>query len=334
MAECSSGYYLGIDAGNSKTHALIADSHGQAVGLYTAGPGNWENIGLEGARAVYQEALDGALAKAGLRRADLCAAGYGLAGYDFPSDDARLRPVVESLGVPGPCFLDNDSLIGLRAGTSKPYGVVCISGSGSTKAGRNRRGETFRTWGLAASMGDWGGGGDIAQAAIGAVACAAKGIEPPTALTEPILQHFGAPDVTALLEKLTRAHEYRIDFVPLVFEVAAAGDAVARSILVRAGRDLARSTNAVIRALGMADEAFELVLAGSVFKATYPLLVDTLSAEVRVVAPRVQIVRLTTPPVVGAVLLAMEAAGLTPDDSVRLRLQATVQARLGQPVAS
>lgn len=332
MADGFSGYYLGIDAGNSKTHALIADSRGQAVGLYTAGPGNWESIGLDGARAVYQQALDGALAEAGLRRADLCAAGYGLAGYDFPSDDARLRPVVESLGVPGPCFLDNDSLIGLRAGTSKPYGVVCISGSGSTKAGRNRRGETFRTWGLAASMGDWGGGGDIAQAAIGAVACAAKGIEPPTALTEPILQHFGAPDVTALMEKLTRAHEYRIDFVPLVFEVAAAGDAAARSILIRAGRDLARSTNAVIRALDMADEEFELVLAGSVFKATYPLMVDTLSADVRAVAPRVQIVRLTTPPVVGAVLLAMEAADLTPDDSVRLRLQATVQARLGQTV--
>jgi len=327
----ANGYYLGIDAGNSKTHALIADWRGQAVGLYTAGPGNWESIGLDGAQVVYREALDAVLAEAGLSRADLGAAGYGLAGYDFPSDDARLRPVVESLGVPGPYFLDNDSLIGLRAGTSKPYGVVCISGSGSTKAGRNRRGETFRTWGLAASMGDWGGG-DIAQAAIGAVACAAKGIEPPTALTGPILRHFDVPDVTALLEKLTRAHEYRIDFVPLVFEAAAAGDAAARNILIRAGHDLARSTNAVICALGMADEEFELVLAGSVFKATYPLLVDTLSADVRAVAPRAQIVRLTAPPVVGAVLLAMEAAGLTPDDSVRLRLQAAVQARLGQTV--
>ncbi len=321
-------YFLGIDAGSSKTHALVADASGRVVGLGHAGPGNWEGVGLEGAREAYERAVIMALRSAGMTHSRITAAGYGLAGYDFPSDDRRLRPIVQSLGLPGPFFLDNDSFIALRAGASRPYGVVCIAGSGSTKAGRNRQGQTFRTWGVGAS--DWGGGGDICRAATDAVARAYKGIEPPTALTGPLLAHFGAPDVPTLMEWLTRDGVFRIDFTPLVFEVAASGDPAARGILLRAGHELAKGTNAVIRALGMAGEPFELVLAGGVFQAAYPLLRETLEADVRAVAPQVEVVCLTAPPVVGAVLLAMEAAGLRPADDVRRRLIAGARARLSE----
>ncbi|NWG14891.1 MAG: ATPase, partial [Acidobacteria bacterium] len=208
-------YYLGLDAGASKTHALIADADGHIVGVGLSGPGNWEGVGLDGARAAYAQALEAALADAGIGRAPIAAAGYGLAGYDFPSDDGRLRPVIESLGVPGPYFLDNDTLIALRAGTSQPYGVVCIAGSGSTKAGRNRHGQVFRSWGVGDEMGDWGGGGDICRAAVGSVARAFKGIDPPTALTGPLLAHFGVPDVTTLVERIARQGDHRIDFAAL-----------------------------------------------------------------------------------------------------------------------
>jgi len=322
-------HYFGIDAGNSKTQGLIADSEGRVLALINAGGGNWEGIGLEGARAVYADVLARALAAAGLRREQIAAAGYGLAGYDFPSDDARLRPVIESLGVPGPFFLENDTLIALRAGTSRPYGVVCISGAGSTKAGRNRAGRTFRTWGMSPDCGDWGGGGYLCGQALAAVARAAKGISAPTALTPVVLAHYGAADVPDLMEMIGRSRVYRTDYTPLIFEVAAAGDPVATEILLRGGQKLALGINAVIRALDMQNEIFELVLAGGVFRAEYPLLRDALVAGVRALAPHVEIVRLTAPPVVGAVLLAMDEDGQPPDEAIRQRLIAEVQARLG-----
>ena len=37
-------YYLGVDVGGTKTHALIADEAGQALGFATGGPGNWEAV--------------------------------------------------------------------------------------------------------------------------------------------------------------------------------------------------------------------------------------------------------------------------------------------------
>jgi len=321
-------YYLGLDIGASKTHALIVDAAGGIIGAGSGGPGNWEGVGLDGARQSWVAALEAALADGGIGRDRLCAAAYGAAGYDLPSDDGRLRPLVKSLGVPGPFFLDNDSFIALRAGTSRPYGVVCIAGSGSTKAGRNRQGETFRTWGLSGEMGDWGGGGDICYAAIGAVARAHKSIDPPTALTGLLLAHFGLPNVDALVESQIRDCVYRIDFTHLVFQAAADGDTAARTILVRSARALAEATNAVIRGLGMAGESFELVLAGGVFRGEYPLLRDTLTEAVRAVAPGVTVVRLTAPPVVGAALLAMEMAGLAPDENVRHTLIAGAEATL------
>ncbi len=323
-------YYFGIDAGNSKTHGLIADEIGHVLAMQATGGGNWEGIGLDAAGREYQGLLDATLAEAGLDISQLGAAGYGLAGLDFPSDHERLRPVVEALHVPGPFFLENDTLIALRAGTTRPYGVVCIAGAGSTKAGRNRAGRVFRTWGLAANMGDWGGGGYICREALGVVGCAAKGIAPETALTAPILAHYGVSDTTALIEQITREGDYRIDFAPLVFEIARQGDPAAIEILLDAGHGLARGINAVIRGLDMEDEAFDLVLAGGTFKAKFPLLRDTLAADVRAVAPQVEIIRLTAPPVVGAALMAMDEDGLPAEESVRLRLIREVDERLGQ----
>jgi N-acetylglucosamine kinase-like BadF-type ATPase len=42
------GYFLGVDAGGTKTHALITDETGMAIGFGQAGPGNWESVGYEG----------------------------------------------------------------------------------------------------------------------------------------------------------------------------------------------------------------------------------------------------------------------------------------------
>ncbi len=48
--------YLGIDVGGSKTHALISDAHGNALGFGETGPGNHESVGYDGLVAAMQEA--------------------------------------------------------------------------------------------------------------------------------------------------------------------------------------------------------------------------------------------------------------------------------------
>jgi hypothetical protein len=46
-------YYLGLDIGSSKTHALIADESGQTVGAGLSGPGNHQTVLRESPKMTY-----------------------------------------------------------------------------------------------------------------------------------------------------------------------------------------------------------------------------------------------------------------------------------------
>jgi N-acetylglucosamine kinase-like BadF-type ATPase len=324
-------FFLGIDAGATKTQALIADEHGHIVGNGMAGSGNWESVGLEGAYTALAQATAAALTQAGLQAADLSAAGYTLAGLDWPSDEGRLNPIVQRLGIPGPYTLVNDTYAALRAGSRDGCGVAVIVGTGSTMVGRNRRGEGFRTFGLGYVWGDFQGGSGLVWEATRAIGHAYFGRGPQTALTERFLREYGMSDVIELVEYFSRTLQAGPPgrLAPLVFEVAEQGDPVARAIIRAAGDDIGRTAAAVARRLDLATESFDLVLAGGVFRSGSVLLVEAIFAPVREYAPLMRPVVLQAPPGIGSVLLAMDAFGLPPDPTVGERLAR--EARSGAP---
>ena len=77
--------------------------------------------------------------------------------------------------------------------------------------------------------------------------------------------------------------------LPLVDEAAGAGDGVARQILLEAGCELGQAACAVIRGLGMEQDAFEVVLAGGAFQ-TRHLLRDAVDETVHALAPRAALI--------------------------------------------
>jgi N-acetylglucosamine kinase-like BadF-type ATPase len=327
--------YLGFDAGGTKTHALIADQAGHVRGVGCAGPGNWEIVGLEGTYRALAQALDEALAGTGLDVADLCAAGYGMAGLDWPSDEERLAPVIQRLGVAGPGVLVNDAFAALRAGSRDGCGVAVVASTGTTIAGRNHRGERFRTFGHSAKWGDFGCAVHVVWLATRAVGHAYFGRGRPTALTGRFIELYHVGDISQLVEKISRGRAEPPDgrLASLVFEVAAEGDAVAQQIVRCVGRELGKNAVAVADSLGLVDRAFDLVMAGGLFRSGSGLLLDALLEPVRARAPLVRPVSLRAAPVVGSALLAMEAAGVevTPDVWQRLCAEAMERSELIAP---
>jgi hypothetical protein len=79
----------------------------------------------------------------------------------------------------------------------------------------------------------------------------------------------------------------------------------------------------------MEDEAFDLVLAGGMFRAETPHLVEALEAVVRPTAEKVTLRPLEDPPVVGSVMLAIELAGEVPAHGVRSALADGIAGALG-----
>jgi N-acetylglucosamine kinase-like BadF-type ATPase len=112
--------------------------------------------------------------------------------------------------------------------------------------------------------------------------------------------------------------------VPLLFRAAAQGDRPAQELIIQLGEELGISAAAVIRRLGVEAQAVEVVLAGSVFKGEGPLLTDTLIQVLHRTAPGAVLVRPVFEPVVGAVLLGLEAAGARVDDEVYRALRETM----------
>ena len=104
-----------------------------------------------------------------------------------------------------------------------------------------------------------------------------------------------------------RIEERRISsLAPLVFDEAAAGDAVARGIIDRLADELSSMAASLIRRLHMTRLDVEVVLAGGVFRNDEPGFYGRLDDGVRKAAARAQIIKLDAPPVAGALLLGMD----------------------------
>jgi N-acetylglucosamine kinase-like BadF-type ATPase len=254
---------------------------------------------------------------------------FALAGVDFPMDEHLLAGIPAAIGITGPCRIANDAFASLRAGTDQHQGVVVVAGTGSVVAGRNAMGEEFRTLGMGPLLGDSGSASEVSEAAVTAVADAYVGRGPETALTGLLCERSGVASVIEFLEAASRDRIDTTAFSPEVVFVAGQGDAVARAILVEAGRSLGATAAHVVRRLGMGDIPFDLVLAGGMFRADTRFLVDGLEAVVRPVAQQVRLQPLRNPPVVGAVLMAIHTTADARSADLRRSLAEGVASALG-----
>ena len=305
-------YFLGVDAGGTKTHALIADEIGQAVGFGLAGPGNWESVGYDGLTRNLLDITAQALEMAKINLSQLTGTGMGLAGYDWPSQRQAHLDAIQPLELPCPLEIVNDTTLGILAGAKEGWGISVVSGTGCNCRGWDR--DRCREGRVVGGAGDWSGeaagGFDILARAMRAVAFVWVKRGPATALTPAFLLQTGAKDLDELVEGVYLG---RFDFNPsmimLVFEIAHQGDPQALEVIRWAGSELGGMAISVINQLDMHDEVFDVVLIGSLYDG-HPLMTESMGAVIHAVAPRARLVRLTVPPVVGGVLLGMEQAGL------------------------
>jgi N-acetylglucosamine kinase-like BadF-type ATPase len=304
-------YFLGVDVGGTKTHALIANECGEAVAFGESGPGNHESVGYDGLAQALGQAVARALAGAGLAAGDIAGAGFGVAGYDWPDERAPTLEAIATLGLAAPIAAVNDTLIGLVAGSEAGWGVAVVAGTGCNCCGRDRdRRREAQVTGGGQMMGEAAGATEVVARAIRAVAYEWSGRGPATQLTPALIQYGGARNLPDLLHGLTEGRLHiGARAAPLVFQVAEAGDVVAHEVLAWAGQELAELAITVARQLDFLTLEFDLVMVGSLFNGG-PLLIEPMRAAVLAAAPGARFLRLSAPPVVGAVLLGMEEAGL------------------------
>jgi N-acetylglucosamine kinase-like BadF-type ATPase len=249
---------------------------------------------------------------------------FCLAGADLPEDYAMLTRAIEDLKVCRKVVVKNDTMAGLRSGLSRPWGVVVVCGTGTNAAGRAPDGRELVLPGLGYISGDWGGGEQIAQEMIRLIMRAWDGRGKPTVLQQMCLDALGVSSMELMLQKLYHAKFSQgqvLGLVPLLFEAAYEGDEVACQLVKQVGTEVGVTARTIIRRLSLQDEDVEVVLGGGIFKAKGPLLIDTIQALILDVAPQASIVLPKFEPVVGALLLALEAAGVEVAGRVRQNVE-------------
>lgn len=298
---------LGVDAGNSKTVAVVADASGAVRGYGRAGNGDIYGAESE-AHAVAEVvvAIDAALRMVAgdTDHGRVAHAAFCLAGMDWESDD---RYWCDQLAqrFPGLSYsLHNDGFALLRAGEPAGVGVAVSAGTGGAVVARGPLGE----WSASFWIVDPVGGSYLGQEAFAAVVRAELGIAPATALREILLARHRYADVNAMLEGTTSRGGRRLVHAAMardVLDAALGGDEVAAGIVAEQGRALARYAKAAADKVRLTGDDYSVVLGGSVLSSANPALREATTEALGVLLPGVRVVLTPRSPVLGAVAEAI-----------------------------
>lgn len=304
---------LAVDGGNSKTDLLLVGPDGRLLASGRGPTSSHQKVGMDAGADRLVDQADAAWVRAGLgsagQRPPATVGSYALAGADTPADVRRLRAAFDARRLATSTVIVNNSIAPIRAGSERGWGIGVICGAGVNAGGIGPDGRTVRLAALGPISGDWGGGGGIGLAALGAAVRARDGRGPRTLLERTVPAFFGMRrpiDVTYAIEygRLPETALYGLS--PTVFSSAHEGDAVAQGILDRLADELSTMAGAIIRRLHLARRDPVVVLAGGVFRARDASFEARIAAGVQAVAPAATVRRLDAPPVLGAALLGLD----------------------------
>ncbi len=266
----------GVDGGGTRTGVLLLARDGTTAGR-AEGPAALVRPDHPAAAArVVADTVRRAAAAAGAAL-PLPALWAGLAGAGRPSVRRDLEAALRDEQIARTVRVGTDVQAAFHDAFGAGPGVVVVAGTGSVVLGAAQDGRRLQVGGWGGVMGDEGSGYHVGVSALRAVARAADGRAPPTALTAAVLDHLGLArprDLPAWAESAAKADIAAL--APLAIRTARSGDAAAQTIVRRALDALGDQLSAAIRQLfpSASDTPPPVALAGGLIAPDGPLRDD------------------------------------------------------------
>ncbi|MCW5853857.1 MAG: N-acetylglucosamine kinase [Anaerolineae bacterium] len=307
-------FVLGIDGGQTSTRCVLATTDGHVLG-HGVGTG-LIHLATEGGPAQFTAALAGAIQAAweaaGRTPQPVAVIGLGLTGVEADGPEAPLaRDLIAQIVPSAHIELHNDAYTALVGAHLGQPGVMVIAGTGSIALGQDSQGRVARAGGWGWLLGDEGSAFAIGRDGVRAALDACDGLRPPTSLQDAFLRYFEVGQPRDIKNRV-----YASDFgargfaalAPLVSEAARADDMASQTVIYEAGQALARLVMAVIARLPFEADPIPVAPIGGAFEYVYRLRDEFEAALSR--HPSVEVRPPRLPPVYGALLLALAAAGV------------------------
>jgi N-acetylglucosamine kinase-like BadF-type ATPase len=300
--------YLVIDAGGTKTRCRFADE-ARVLGEATGETVKLMSVGQDVATQRLQELVRAAATSAGVALDSVERTCIGLAGSSSSVARAWAETTLRAL-VSGEILLAGDEEIALDAAFRDGPGILVIAGTGSNAIGRCGNGKIVSAGGWGPMLGDEGSGHWIGLEALRAALRAQdRGID--TCLLREIMAFWKMADLGDLVAKGNqRARPEFAELTKIVVHCAERSDALAVSVLERAGEELAAQVRLVMskmRAAGCAGaDRSRVAFTGSVLGEIAQVR-RSMETHLRVLTPEVEIAETAVEPLEGALWRARKA---------------------------
>ncbi len=317
-------YFLGWDAGATKSEMIITDEAGHLAAHEVLGPlpYTFDNIQLLRDRVhSYVETITG---RAGIHAEDIRNAGIGMPGYgEVLGSEETCERIFEEV-LPGGRFrIVNDCVGGWYGSFQQGFGIHVAAGTGSIAYGRDAEGNDLRCAGMSVLLGDEGSCCWIGRQMITAFIKQADGRAGRTALYELMREHFGAlPKDIYVIGEIARLHNDPAglaDLQRIALKAWKLGDETAVLIYRSAAEELVLMAETIRRKLpALPRTGTVLSYSGGLFKAG-----DAIMVPFREIAAEKQftLTQPKFPPYIGTLSLA--AYGIL-SDAVRVSMMENV----------
>jgi N-acetylglucosamine kinase-like BadF-type ATPase len=306
---------IGVDGGGTHLRVALATRLGEVLGVGKAGTGNYHDVGADQVETNLELALSRAWTASQLPPRQADAIFLGLGSITTDEDRATIRSIVRNISLmPDDCIgVDHDLHIALMGGLAGAAGIVLIAGTGSSCYGRSDDGRSWLAGGWGHVLDDVGSSYWMGLQAMIAAIREYDGRGEETCLRARIADTLGLTTMREImrqvdLEGMTRSEVAAL--ARLTTQAAFEGDKVACRIVYQGAAELATLVATVSAKLDLANTVNQIPVtvtggltnAGAVF-------MDPLQKAIKARVPQAEIVDSKLPPVLGAVMLAIESLG-------------------------
>ncbi|HEX4311615.1 MAG TPA: BadF/BadG/BcrA/BcrD ATPase family protein [Acidobacteriaceae bacterium] len=301
-------YFLGVDAGGTKTEFVLGDES-RELGRVRTRTIKRMKADADTAEANLRTALQELQRATGISPQAITRCCIGTAGETVPMVVNWLREAF-ARHVGGELIIVGDVEIALDSAFSGGRGVLVLAGTGSNVAGRATTGRIVTAGGWGPALADQGSGHFLGLEALRR-GFLAMDQQRPTRVLDDARAFWNLGSLSALIEfaNANPAPEFS-RLAPLVVKAAEQGDAVAQQVVAQGGTDLAALAGLVIERIRAmeADSAFEVpsvAIAGSILEQAAAVR-DAMIAELRRRYPAIRVVDQPADPPAGALWAARQ----------------------------
>jgi N-acetylglucosamine kinase-like BadF-type ATPase len=233
MVDSPGAYFLGIDAGGTKTQCALAQENTELV---RASGGSIKTLHLSPEEATrHLEALLREIAQqSGIPLNKITRTCVGLSGFSVPHVTEWARNALASR-IGGEVLVVGDEEIALDAAFGSGPGVLVVAGTGNNIIGRARNGQMVHVGGWGPALADEGSGNWIGKQAVRAIFNALDRGET-TLLLDAVMRQWKISSIGALIDHSNQPHAPCFsELTPLVVECAKRQDRAAIAVLDQAG---------------------------------------------------------------------------------------------------